>query len=289
MCHIVSESYNKPKGSNLNLYHELIEVCLTLKHQKFFPKKTSDVGSRKFPRFQTSNCIVYTEEETIIIIDSLHQIFKYHSSQMIDIDQSGMNNRDKMLHKLKLFNTLKTEINKFKGFGEIRSCHLICLSSLLGLIPIDFYIYMPLHFNGGVKTFLEEKCNIKNSDSFLDWNVDTVLQIQKVFSSKLTPNMLENSMCIISRKSTKVDPFYYLPYIDKTTKRLVYGSKMQLMFRLNGIENKKYVIEAFNGSSIHTMMSKEHSILNRFKLSTDNKHIENWVDTIWIKDILSIN
>ena len=67
------------------------------------------------------------------------------------------------------------------------------------------------------------------------------------------------------------------------------GSKMQLMFRLNGIENKKYVIEAFNGSSIHTMMSKEHSILNRFKLSTDNKHIENWVDTIWIEEILSIN
>ena len=96
-------------------------------------------------------------------------------------------------------------------------------------------------------------------------------------------------MCIISRKTIKVDPFYYLPYINTSTKQLVYGSKMQLVFRLNGIENKKYVIEAFNGSSIHTMISKEYNILNRFKLSTVKTQKKNWVDTVWIEDLLNIN
>ena len=147
---------------------------------------------------------------------------------------------------------------------------------------------MPLHFNGGVKTFLEEKVAIQNPNTMLEWNVNTILELQELFSKKLTPNILENTMCIISRKKTKVDVFYYLPYIHNITKHLIYDCKMQCCFRVNGLDTNKFNLELYNGKKIYTVFSKHNPEKNCLKLSNDGNDNNNWVDRDWIEKVFSI-
>ena len=56
---------------------------------------------------------------------------------------------------------------------------------------MDYYVYMPIHNNGGVKMFLENKVegNV-HKDGILNWNVEAVLTLQSSLNQTLTPNML---------------------------------------------------------------------------------------------------
>ena len=75
--------------------------------------------------------------------------------------------RNELSSKLQLHNDLKQIIvedkKNFKGIKDIRANHLKCLSSLLGLLPIDFYVNVPFHLEGGTGTFL--KTNVWGSSA----------------------------------------------------------------------------------------------------------------------------
>ena len=128
------------------LYLKLAKVCCSLRN-KTFTEDSSDTGSGEDPRFSTSNNKVYSQDYIHQCIITLNDLFTRHTGKM------KLTYKHDIETKLCIHNDLKNVIandnNCFKGIKGVRSNHLICLSSLLGLIPVDFYIHVPLHLDGG--------------------------------------------------------------------------------------------------------------------------------------------
>ena len=61
-----------------------------------------------------------------------------------------------------LYMKLENHIEGIKGIGKIRGSHIIQLSALLGLIPLQLYTYLPMHNQGGTGKFLKEKFKWNN-------------------------------------------------------------------------------------------------------------------------------
>ena len=268
MCNLVQRS-RRERDCHGTLYYELSELCKSIRNK---PDARADTGSGQHPRFQTTNNKVYDEEEVILNISSMNAIFAKYRKLMLNINSSDL------FGKLSLYNSLVNEIVEdrllYRGFGIVRINHLISIASLLGVLPLDFYINLPVHTSGGPGTYVYENVlhskdnseynrEEKIEDKVLSWTVETMSIIQRSFSVNFTPNMLENSLCIITRskklkknKSNICDPFYYLPYIHNRTRRLVYGKKIQLCFRVDCKTTKKSpmpTIEVNNGEDIYVM------------------------------------
>ena len=319
MCHLLRH-LRQTRPYRGTLYHELSEICKSIRKK---PDAKADTGSGQHPRFQTTNNKVYDEEEVLQNISGMNTTFAKYRQLMLDVNSSDLKG------KLSLYNSLVKEIHEdrhlYKGLGIVRINHLISLASLLGVLPLDFYINLQVHTNGGPGTYVCENVlsskNVRvegdnqeeNDDSssefveetieekVLNWTVETMSILQKSFSVNYTPNMLENSLCIItrskkSRKSkTKIcDPFYHLPYICDRTRRFIYGKKIQLCFRINCKTTKKSplpTIEVNNGENIYIMNigGKEQNVItyrrNADGLLCDN--LEHEVLDEWIEEVLS--
>ena len=303
MCHLLKQT-RQERVERGTLYFELSELCKLIRNK---PTATADTGSGQHPRFQTTNNKMYDEEEVILNISGMNAIFAKYRQLMWDQNCSDL------LGKLSLYNSLVKEIREdrhlYKGLGTVRINHLISLASLLGVLPLDFYINLPVHTDGGPGTYIHENVLCVSEydeqatieDKVLNWTVKTMSIIQRSFSVDFTPNMLENSLCIITRtkklkknKSNIYDPFYYLPYIHVRTRRFVYGKKIQLCFRVNCKTSKKLPIpriEVNNGEDIYVMNNGdvETNIItykrNADGLLRDNK--KHKIDREWIEEVLS--
>ena len=172
----IIEDPNRTSNSSTTLYVELAEVCKRIRKK---PESQSDVGSGKYSRFQTTNNKVYNNNKVIVAISKMNCIFATYSKKMNDINNIDDIQEIKLKHKFSLYHDLMNEFisknntnnncssqedqnqssNIFKGFGVVCTNHLISLASLFGIIPIDFYINVPLHSNGGVGMFLRERFN----------------------------------------------------------------------------------------------------------------------------------
>ena len=314
MCHLLKH-YRSKRQDRGTLYYELTELC------KYLRKKTdatADLGSGQHPRFQTTNNKPYTKEEVILNISGMNTLFARYRQLMLDKDHCDL------LGKLSLYNSLVKEIDGdrklYKGLGTVRINHLISLASLLGVLPLDFYINLPVHTSGGPGTYVYDNIlpnmNVKKKDDndslsecdeettekvLLNWTVTTMSILQRSFSVNFTPNMLENSLCIISRskKTTKnkvniLDPFYYLPYIHIRSKRLIFGKRIQLFFRIKCKTTKRSpipIIEVNNGKDIYDLNvgGSECNIImykrNVNGLLCDNK--KHRILCEWIENVLS--
>lgn len=291
-----------------SLYTRLVIACNEINKS---PSRDCDVGSGFYPRFQTSNNNVYKEKDLKVMIENMNEILSKYRLLMLNIDNDS--NCDCPTKKrFDLYRSLVHEFDKpkinvtlqknvyFKGISTIRINHLISLAALVGVIPIEYYIFTPIHSKGGVNNFLKEELGFKDTNknqtqtSIQKWNVNIIKEIHHTYNNcNFTPNMLENMLCIISRRLTKFDIYYQLPYINSDTKTVSSKRKMQLCFKINGHKTSHWSLDVFNGNDIHTMFSHKCNILNRIKYSrtetgllNDSKH---FVDNDWIEIVLKTN
>ena len=103
----------------------------------------------------------------------------------------------------------------------------------------------------------------------------------------MTPNMLENLLCILGRKRSRLDIYYLLPHLNKVTSDIIIGERIQLFFQINSNKKGMWSLEVFNGKDVSTFLSSEYPILNRVsyarnsdgQMSTIETHT---VDREWI-------
>ena len=107
-----------------------------------------------------------------------------------------------------------------KGIGPVRASHLIQLASLLGVIPLYYYVFLPSHLEGGTGTFLKEELGFDNihksdKDTLLEKHTLEMNQLNDIYGYNFTSNMFENMCCILGRGENKAtyDIYYYLPWV----------------------------------------------------------------------------
>ena len=308
MIEISNNDYKKSKG--LNLYEELCQVCARLKNkqQTTNTENMRDLGSGEHPRFQTTNNKIYNKNEINKSLTRMNDLFCKARKQMNDIKNRSNNRLMLDLHQ-KLKNNIISDMNNLKGIGGVRANHLICLSSLLGLLPIEFYINVPVHLDGGTgvctKQILKtEHSNLLNNkqkrrdylqQNLSDWNTEIVKTFGVLFNKDITPNIIENTLCIMGRRIPRVDVFYYLPYVQENTGMVVNdGKRIQLCFRVNGNRLNDWNIECNTGREIHTLFSNSYKDLNRIRYKRNEKDKiilqskKHFIDTVWLQNVLAV-
>ena len=159
----------------------------------------------------------------------------------------------------------------FNGIGQFRTGHLIQLSALLGLLPLDFYVYVPLHTNGGTGNFINKYMmtgvNAVSAttqqpsidDKMILFTDSEMKRLQSLFNNNFTGNMLENTACIIGRTMKKKDVFYYLPWYDPVKKELTNANSLQLMFYITCPRGYEYVLMANDGTAVMHLKPDSYS------------------------------
>lgn len=122
------------------------------------------------------------------------------------------------------------------------------MASLLGIIPLQYYVYLPSHLEGGTGNFLTNEfgfSDIKSKDieTLLERHNESFLELNDVYGNNFTSNMFENMACILGRSRKKTfDVFYYLPWVKKTVmgiKELTLETNIQCVFRIKVHSTKK--------------------------------------------------
>ena len=237
----------KKRQDDFSLYIQLCNEC-GKKHNN----KTIDVGCGKKNRFQPSNNTVYTKKQLKTLKCYLQLLFKDANKVMVQTQHSSYSLKTQIVSQLSfdIHNTCESGKKVFKGYGVLRIMHLIQLSSLLGILTLEFYVYTPLHNKGGVKKYLESRRTKQNKSvtSLLSWGDDEVRTLRECVGMNFTANMYENLCCIIGRTRRKLDVYYCLPRLSNTT------YKMQICYRLKITQNYKITLYAFNGKDEYEVM-----------------------------------
>ena len=228
------------KEENESLYHTLARTCIQNKRKQ----NNFDVGcgGGGVERFGPSSNHLYTEEEIQKYCIILNHEFALASKNI---------NTSKKLTPFMCFqfyDTLETKILKLKGIGKVRASHLIQLASLLGIIPLQYYVYLPSHLEGGTGKFLKNEFGFsdikpKDTDTLLERHNTAFMELHNVYGNNFTSNMFENMACILGRSKKHIcDVFYYLPWVTKTdrkSKELTEETKIQCTFRIKVYSPKK--------------------------------------------------
>ena len=132
---------------------------------------------------------------------------------------------------------LREELEQIPGIGPIRATHIIQLSALLGLIPIQLYTHILPNFKmkGGPMSFFREQMK------WNEMNIDTqykeeLKELQQLYSNNLTSNIFENTACIIGRKQQKYDVMYHFPVFENGLSFSKAISNIQLVFRVKMVD-----------------------------------------------------
>ena len=251
------------------MYKMLTEVCLELNPTKNSCDK--DVGSSKYNRHQTTATTLLSSSEVKEVISIMKSDFSIYREKMT------CSKRLVLRERLELFHDLQQRLIKsIPGIAQIRSMHLILISSLVGILPLEFYINVPMHHSGGPQTFLEKEMNYSNYDhcdrdksksaKLLTWTAVELNMLQILFTKNLTANMFENAACMISRGSKKVDVFYFMPWYNDLTSKLT-PDTIQLCFCLKLLESNTWNLEAFDGKNSYCFLSTDpnrNTIVNFF-------------------------
>ena len=128
-----------------NLYKELCFVCAKLRD--VCPRKTADLGCSIHPQYQTSNNIPLSKIEIERSIQRMQHAFLISKKTMKRTTSTDM------LQKLKIVQSLKEDCKVIMGIGDVRSMTMINFASLLGILPLDYYVYVPMHLSGVLVNF----------------------------------------------------------------------------------------------------------------------------------------
>jgi len=255
-----------------SMYRMLTKVCLKLNPEKNSLDK--DVGCGKYNRHQTTASTLLSRKEVKEAINVMKLNFKLYGERMIGQKRQGLRN------KLQLFYDLQQVlITNIPGIAQMRSMHLILLSSLVGILPLEFYINVPMHHSEGPRKFLELEMdynNYKHSqndmskiEKLLTWTTNELNELQHLFTKNLTANMFENAACMISRSKKKVDVFYFMPWYNDQTSELT-SDAMQLCFRVKREGTNTWNLEAFDGKNTFCFLSTNSKKNTIVQFSTTN-------------------
>ena len=259
MIQLLEEDNNSDKSTTF--YKKLCKTCCKI--NGIIPEKyQKDVGHSAYNRHQPSANSIYKEDEIRYYIDCLRLIFGSHHNEM----NKQSNNVEK---KYRLFHDLTKEIcTLMKGIGPVRCMHLIHLSALIGLLPLDYYIYTPMHLSGGPGNYLRnymnynDDCNIKikaktSNEQLIEWTVTEMKELQDHFTLEYTATMNENLSCIIGRNQKKFDVFFHLPWYNPKEESVT-KYDVQIMFRVNGYRNNNWTLEAYDGMNKVIQLHSKH-------------------------------
>ena len=99
-----------------------------------------------------------TTDDVICMLHEAH-------GQMLSNRKSNSDRVSSDYGRLKIVQRLSGQIQSaLTGFGNLRSQALIQLSSLFGLISLDFYTYIPMHLSGGPGKFLRDYMHWEQSE-----------------------------------------------------------------------------------------------------------------------------
>jgi len=264
------------RKQNISMYRKLGEICLTLKgKQESIPVIVGmkDVGAGKGPRYQPS-CAEFLDELVVkLYVKEMLELNIQASSNMRSLNQGDD------LRKLIEVQRYTSCLQMFQSIGPVRSQAICQLTALFGLIPLDFYSYLPMHLSGGPGNFLRDlmgfdtnfDSKVKENNALLEWNVKTVTTLQKLYNKELTYNKFENVTCEISRQNVTNDFFYYLPWLDENGTCIV-PERLQLFFRVHGNKTNQWSLEAFDGKKRHCIFSDNprNSPLLKWERSSNN-------------------
>lgn len=246
-----------------SLYYRLTEQCCELKKIDFNGGEVKDVGCGPFPRHQTSNNQVFDGDQLSLVITKLNVLFANFGKQMKETNKKDDKDKYRIVQELMYKLSAKTSRFKIPGHGELRAMHLIQLSALIGILPLGFYVYTPMHLTGGPKKYLEQlhnyrtPTNMGEAEGLLEWTVRENQELQKHFTSEFTGNMHENAACIIARGNIKKDIIYQLPWYQSRNSN-IFKSICQLMFRVNGYGKNDWTLECYSGGNRSVVLhSKE--------------------------------
>ena len=205
---------------------DLVTAC-----QKYFEKKPLkvDVGcGGSFARFSTSNNVPFGIKESKIHIQSLNFILGnantyFHSKKKINEE-----------HCYDCFDALKVELQSIPGIGPLCAAHIIQLSSLLGLIPLQYYVYISPNFKmkGGPIRFFREYMNFDKNDMKSSYR-NELKELQQIYGQNFTSNIFENASCIFGRRKKRQDILYHFPIPMKQDLSFSQETSIQLMFRVD--------------------------------------------------------
>ena len=263
------------KRSDWSMYKMLTKVCLSV-NKKQDKKNNVDVGGGKHNRHSPSS-------NTILKWKEINNATKLMKTTFITFGESMTCNKKLGLRdRLKLFCNLQQQLKDIPGIGDFRSIHMILLSALVGILPLEFYLYVPMHYSGGPRSFLIQYMNYRNykhceedkntRDKLLTWTANELKELQSHFTKNLTANMFENAACMIGRKSMKKDVFYFLPWYNDVTSELT-SDRIQLCFRLKQEESNTWNLEAFDGKNIYCFLSTDSKKSTIVKFSMKNHQI----------------
>ena len=235
--------------------------------------KEKDVGSGNHNRHSPSSNSTLNAKDRKGILKFMISTYASFTEKMTSKKKTTF--RD----KLQLFADLQKLLSdRIPGIADVRSMHLIVLSALVGILPLEFYIYVPMHYSCAPKKFLDNEMDYQNynhskedktnQDKLLSWTANEMKELQLHFSKNFTPNMLENTACIISRTNAKKDVFYCLPWYDHTTNQLT-AADIQLCFRLKREETRNvWKLEAFDGKNTYCFLHSNNDSKNIIQYCT---------------------
>ena len=284
MMMMINEEFTNQ--SNCSFYLNLAKAsCVS--HGRQFHSEIKDVGAGRKPRFQTTGNAIFSESLLVTNVQILRRLFE-ESSVAMECLRKIRGQTDSIRSMLLCHHTLCSKIKQqIMGLGNVRCAHLVSLAALIGLVPLEFYVNIPMHMSGtgkgGPEKFMIEEMNWKtirndfagdnDNIKLIHWTAGIIAEMNDHFGNEWTPNMFENTSCIISRNSTRVDVHYLLPWWDKNKCELT-DSYHQLEFRVMGGKKRDWELLAFNGERKHVFLSNHRqSIFQRNDGTNGRLHV----------------
>lgn len=242
-----------------SFYLSLSKACCEAKGVPF-NKFRKDVGTGQMNRHSPSSSRVYDEHEVKKLRGIMRNLFEDATREI-----KGFKKKDTEQYLLCHFNLCTNLKKSLPRIGTVRSMHIVCLASLIGLLPLEFYVYVPMHMSGGTGSFLVDEMGWENQRhkfeekndnvKLITWTSKIMDEMNKNFGQEFTPNMLENACCKISRVNVAKDVHFMLPWID-CDNEVTQKYHHQLEFRIVGGNRREWELVCFDGVSRHIVVSK---------------------------------
>ena len=255
MIQLISKKFDLSQDNTL--YTSLASICCHLKGMDL--NSNYNVGSGLYNPCGLSNNMVLKHKEVVCYINILDDIFTTYETKFKSLNNFNMK---KMLI---LYDEINTKIQKcISGIDSIESNNMIQLASLIGLLPIEYYVYVPISNTKDTDLYLRNNTDffsryhiIKGNsmnEKLINWTEKEVCLLQKLYTSEYTPNMNNNAVSMIGSCRKEKYLVYLLPSYDNVSKRFT-KHNIQLFFRVNGYRKNKWIVEVFDGQQIHTLPS----------------------------------
>ena len=208
---------------------------------------STDVGDGNHPRFLISHTPVFTRD----VVDSTVEMLLALCNEM----NERMKRTTKDIETLHLVQFFTCKCQDIPGIGPLRGQMMVQLFALFGLVPLQYYTFIPMHLKGGPGTFMEEEMRWDklSGKNLFEWNAGIVNEMQALYNKEFTYNMFENAACEISRNDVRDDLYFAIPTVsdDGTSKprlNLDFKSRrMQFNFRVDGNRCNNWILQMYAG------------------------------------------